>query len=169
MTITITFAKVRRVVDEIIAEVGNDFQYFDTENCNPDSGCVYVHPKYPVDGVEDTPGCLVGRILFKLGVPLSVMRENNWDTGSNSLLDKLVCRETIKFDDNSNEGFIRRYLNELQSSQDNQATWAGARRTADYWHESRVISDAIAWGEISPKMLEDCDCHACRMKTAPGK
>lgn len=160
MTIMITFADVRRTVDEIVSEVGPDFRYIDTEYCDFYYGCTYVHPRVAQSDVEDIPGCLVGRILFKLGVPLHAMREMNNNTGVESLSEYLESSGYIDYPDGYTGWMIRRYLTELQDAQDNGTSWVIARARADRWHIAELMYKMYE----SAEHRENCTCPDCQYK-----
>ena len=64
---TLTLDLTNRLLDEVVAEFGEDHVYVkpvDPEQVSPD--CLYVHE---VDGKQE-PGCIVAQVLHKFGVPL---------------------------------------------------------------------------------------------------
>lgn len=71
----ISYAEVTEAADEILREFGSSYVY---RSC-PTNGCSYVHSgEVTVSGElkkEDVPGCIVGQILFRLGVPLASMKQ----------------------------------------------------------------------------------------------
>jgi hypothetical protein len=58
----LTFEQARQAAQQLIEEKGRDYRYEFAGGF-----CVYV--------ADDTPSCGVGHILFRLGVPLAVLRE----------------------------------------------------------------------------------------------
>ncbi len=155
MSVEMTFAKVRQAAEELVFEKGKDFLYSDTEGHKAGEGCVYVHPIYERVDCEDTPGCLVGQIMYRIGVPLSAMRRYNTDTPSGTLLHLLEEDGSITFASDKMRELIRRYLGEAQFVQDNDGTWGRALRAAD------IRAESWALGEAYPDYDPGCDCSQC--------
>lgn len=80
--------------------------------------CFYVHE---TDGDQDAPGCLIGRVLHELGVPLASLSSYE-GTGAYSVA-ALVLDITGQPDEIA--GTIRA-LATAQDAQDNGATWGDA-------------------------------------------
>ena len=72
--------------------------------------CVYVH--------GSKPSCLIGRALFRLGVPLETLR--TFDDRQDSGIESLVCAGKIDMDNNA-----MFYATNVQSRQD-QGTYPWA-------------------------------------------
>jgi hypothetical protein len=84
MTINLTFAQVREAMAAAVAERGADYDY----KAHHDS-CRYTFWRDTANGIERVPGCLVGDVMHRLGVPLDVL--DNWnDAGAETLLDHLT-------------------------------------------------------------------------------
>jgi len=112
--IDITFEDVVRVTRELIAEKGEDFVYASPHPQVDGLACFYAHEMS--DG-SIVPGCIVGHILPKLGVPLS----NDWDQigSTSSLIRELEGDGVI----GTTESKARVFLGFIQENQDNRETW----------------------------------------------
>ena len=100
---------------DIVAEFGADYIYVKEKRPNhvPEnySGCWYVSQ----DGKE--PSCLIGRVLYRMGVPLEILGQHEGDAPNGPDLITLLM-DSYGFDHNT--------LNVLafaQGMQDNGATW----------------------------------------------
>jgi hypothetical protein len=129
--IDIDLDKAKALVDECIAERGAEYVY-EKEG----SSCKYVHG---VDeSIEDewgdtvenftnaTPGCLVGAVLHKAGIPLDKMGTySRNDEGSYDLIEHLTSDELVTVSQEANN-----FLGNVQSSQDAGAPWGQAMEAA---------------------------------------
>lgn len=122
--IDLTVEMIDKVADELLDEYGSDFHY-----SNPNipgwtslHACHYVHY---VDG-ENVPGCIVGHILNRLGVPLEEMdTERFGNTPADNLLESLADRGIISLESVTN-GRISGYLKTAQYKQDTGNHWGYA-------------------------------------------
>lgn len=90
---------------EVVAEVGADFVY---KSPDASPGGFYVHP-------GDKPGCLVGHVLLRHGVPVETLKQYN-DLGV-----FLLHGETSLLSDGASA-----FLEEAQDLQDNGKPWGRA-------------------------------------------
>lgn len=125
------FEKAQQLVNEAIAEKGEDYVYEKEGN-----SCHYVHgitkawdslQEDYVSAFDDaTTGCLVGHALKLGGVPLEAMGAGHRnDSDANNLLSKLEQTGFITVVDK-----VRWYLNNLQQSQDLGTPWGKAAEAA---------------------------------------
>lgn len=64
---TVTKEKVIELLREVVAEFGEDYLYKIPDGCDGHDGrCLYVHTD---DVGNRCPGCIVGQVLHRLGVP----------------------------------------------------------------------------------------------------
>ncbi|AWN05155.1 hypothetical protein SEA_VORVOLAKOS_75 [Streptomyces phage Vorvolakos] len=128
--IDIDIDRAKALVNELIAERGADYVY-EKEG----SSCKYVHGVgYDEDewgdGEENfskaTPGCLVGAVLHKAGVPLESMGTySRNDEGSYDLIEHLTADELVHVSQEANN-----FLGNVQASQDAGAPWGLAAEKA---------------------------------------
>lgn len=85
--------------------------------------CFYVHRDAVTD--EKTPGCLVGHVLNRLGVPLSELAKCEGTRAS------IVIEHLQNEEQNPVNAYIRRTLDKAQQIQDNSGTWGEALREAE--------------------------------------
>jgi hypothetical protein len=119
----LNFNKAKSLVEESIASRGEDYVYQKNGN-----SCAYVHnigdvwdaenERFEDDFSSATPGCLVGDALKRGGIPLETMGGDVNTEGSDSLLTLLSWRRHLTYTEKASL-----YLNNLQTSQDNGATW----------------------------------------------
>jgi len=107
----LTLADVKLTAEEIVNSKPDDFCY--TSPDDEVGKCVYVH--------NDQPSCLVGQILFRKGVPLTLME--TWDDRHDSLITD-VADEEISPD-------VLQFLSVLQNFQDTGSTWTSALQRAN--------------------------------------
>lgn len=129
--IVMDLATAKRLVDNAIADRGEDFVYTPPIE---GQGCAYVHhgpPIYTDDGFRErdwahaTPGCIVGHGLMSLGIsPEMFMGCNHTDAAD--LILGFVDKGVVK----SYEIEALRFLMNVQASQDNGHTWGKARELA---------------------------------------
>ena len=108
--------QVLTILDQVVAEFGHDYVY---QPPGPgDFACLYVHGKL----WYRKPGCLVGQVLHRMGVPLRELAKNdknNVAVTSNSFSVPIVLHDDTK-----------KVLAEAQRTQDNDQTWGQARDDA---------------------------------------
>ena len=120
----ITANDVLNEARDLAEEVGFDFRYTSEGVDKPERGmdCANWHD---ANG-EKVPGCIVGTILNRLGVPLDLM--NKFDTVG-------MVRDSIKRDDYIIELQAYKLLKVMQIAQDSGATWWSAVRVAQHLDE----------------------------------
>lgn len=115
--IELTFEKTVQLLREAVAERGEDFVY---EPDDVEEGCTYVHR-----GDDDSlcPGCLVGDVLIRAGVPAETFidLDINKETGAWLALEKLKAAGLIDYD-RATEVTLHR----AQLEQDEKQTWGDA-------------------------------------------
>lgn len=131
MTINVTLNDIRRTVEEIVSSVNDSYCYADVPANKGDGDCFYVH--HTEDG-ENVPGCLVGQMWTKMGIPLGYMLDHN-DSSSSTLFGNLLRDRVVTLEE-AYTGATTTYLTTLQSSQDFGHTW---RRSLD---EANAAYDA---------------------------
>lgn len=133
--IKLTEALVLDLLDEAVAEKGEDHLY-----SNPDDpgSCVYVHGVETIETYDEyeelidrefvptdnlTPGCIVGNVLHRAGVPLETFLELgiNHDTVAAVALYNLSRHGVVEYSDR-----IEQILSSAQSRQDGNAPWGKA-------------------------------------------
>ena len=105
-----TDEEVRKVLREFVAE-RPDYIYAAPPNIAtlaPRFMCYYVH--------KDEPGCLIGHVLHKLGIPLEQLKALEHQ-GAGKVADQ--CLEGISYE-------TRRFLTNAQGAQDEGMTWGAA-------------------------------------------
>lgn len=123
--------KAQELVAECIAERGEDYVY-EKEG----TSCRYVHnvrdnwnpfdEDYENDFVDATPGCLVGMVLNKGGIPLEAMGTNSLnEEGSDNLLGSLSVKGFVTFTDGAAS-----FLANAQAAQDVGHAWGPATEAA---------------------------------------
>lgn len=111
--IHITLDQVQGAAALAVEEKGPEHVY-DRGNLGGHGDCFYVH--------EDGPGCIVGNILHRLGVPLELMIADEGMKAS-ALLTSLEYQGAIVC------GFgVSNYLADLQNFQDHEVSWGDALR-----------------------------------------
>jgi hypothetical protein len=128
----------------LVDEVGHYHRYVNPSGEVAEEGktsflsCYYVHNEkdnVPLDAPE--PGCIIGKILFRLGVPLAEMAKS--ETSSSDLLDYLSRSGVIE----KPTPKVYLALATMQRCQDLGTTWHTARQVAiaavnginDYMHK----------------------------------
>lgn len=112
--IEVTAEQVVSTLREVVAE-RPDFVY-----SPPEAGsiCKYVH-----DGPEgEKPGCVVGHVMNRLGVPLSELRKHE-GTAAHALIETLLSFPT---DDTTAQARTKYLVNSCQRSQDSMLPWGEA-------------------------------------------
>lgn len=117
----ITDVEIRDALRAVVAEKP-DYIYRAPQHMNPanEGTCYYVHTED--DDEEDlTPGCLVGCVLDRLGIPLESLREHEGDSADSVVSSYLpqASKRTLNV------------LYEAQNFQDRRQTWAVALREAE--------------------------------------
>lgn len=108
---TLTLDLTNRLLDEIVAEFGEDHVYG-----NPvGTTCLYVHK---VDGKQE-PGCIVAQVLHKFGVPLATLMNYEGSAASDVVPEVLPVEKKA--------GIL---LDWVQSRQDGGEPWGEAVRGA---------------------------------------
>lgn len=117
--ITLTFEKTKQLLREAVAEKGEDYVYKNPSTQYSHAACEYTHT---VEG-KTTPGCLVGNVLYRAGVPLKelTLREGS----AYNLFPTLEQDRIISFDEKASW-----LLKEAQRRQDNGWTWGDSESLA---------------------------------------
>jgi hypothetical protein len=117
----ITWTAVIETAERLASEVGFDYRYTSQNGeCGPNMACRNWHNNK--DGSK-TPGCIVGTILYRLGVSLEEMFQS---MSSPRLLDSLVLGDVIEAPSEE----VRKFFEYAQCAQDSGATWWSAVRVA---------------------------------------
>lgn len=134
--IEITEALVLDLLNEAVAEKGEDHVY---ENPDAPGMCTYVHGYQTVAGPEGesetvqveplTPGCIVGNVLHRAGIPLELFQqlEINDDTPADAALRHLADQGFLTY-----TGRAQSVLAVAQSHQDKYASWGAAVEAATH-------------------------------------
>lgn len=85
-----------------------EHRYVQPATAGREPGCLYVH--------GDVPGCLVGHVLHRMGVPLRELLRHEFSTASEVL-------EALDTDISERVGA---FLDNVQGDQDSGATWGDA-------------------------------------------
>lgn len=107
----LTYGRALELLRELVAEFGEDYVYADGDD---DVVCLYVH--------GHGPGCGVGHVLYRAGVPLDVLRDAD-DTDQSPVLEVAAFREYA--DDEALQ-----LLSDFQVEQDQGTAWGEALRIA---------------------------------------
>lgn len=128
--IALDFATVKRLVKESITDKGEDHVY-----TKEGGSCKYVHDvkskwqynteDYDVDFTYAEPGCLVGEVLHRAGVPLESLYRVNTDGVQEAVGSLTYYNVLAPLEDKATE-----YLSNLQASQDRGAPWGLANKAA---------------------------------------
>lgn len=133
--IEITKELALKLLAEAVAEKGETYVY-----SNPTSqDCMYVHGYAPVldetgdetgerEQVEDlTPGCLVGDVLHRAGVPLRLFErlDINYDTPADHALSDLRLHGVLEYTPEASSVLLA-----AQSAQDTKRSWGAALKAA---------------------------------------
>jgi hypothetical protein len=96
-----------------------DYVYTRPDTANPQGPvCLYVHPSD--DPTRQEPGCLVGHVLYRLGVPLSALAEHEGHRASIVVTRLTDCDPKIAY-----------MLDRAQRAQDDSETWGDALEQAE--------------------------------------
>lgn len=144
-TLALTLEKAKSMVDEAIRDKGSDFVY----KRMPGMDCKYVHEgqvwdpdveEYVRDESVYEPGCIVGYVLHKAGIPLAAM-QNSEGNNAEELLDRLERAGLLTVESEASE-----FLNNVQDLQDSGNSWGSAR--------DEVLEDMIDDEDLDL----DCGC-----------
>jgi hypothetical protein len=108
-------SEVLDLLTKIVSEQGEDFIYQPLPGT--DGQCQYVH--------GDQPRCLVGHVLFRLGVPLDALRELDDGTGANIGVVDLAWALNLDMPAEAQNA-----LSAAQDRQDGGETWGVALQAA---------------------------------------
>jgi hypothetical protein len=114
MTAQITEAAILAKLDEIVA-ASPDHVYEVPEHMGNGPTCFYVHTDDET-GEARSAGCLIGRVLNELGVPLEDLQDFELETAK-SVIEKFVPDSSYDTQD---------FLNAVQLKQDAGHTWSEA-------------------------------------------
>lgn len=127
--VSLTLPAVREAMKAVVAERGEDYDYKAHH-----SACRYTQWVEPAEGpATQVPGCLVGAVLNRLGVPLTEMDHWN-DSAADDLLHNLREVDDIDYADAEAAEWVGVYLGVAQEVQDHGGsghTWGDALRVAE--------------------------------------
>lgn len=107
----LTLELANQILDEIVAEFGPDYVYRNPAFGTPGyqgPRCAYVH--------GDQPGCIVGHVLYRFGVPLAQLANHEGD----SALDVVAAVQ------GASKGRAGWLLDWVQTNQDGGLPWGDA-------------------------------------------
>ena len=114
----VTYARASRVLDQILAEFGEDYVYVNPNgekaNLDPRPICLYVHGDGATRPKE--PGCIIGQLLHQLGVPLDALSSLE-GLPANSVVNKFFPRTS---------NAVLTFLLTVQRGQDQGRSWGAA-------------------------------------------
>ena len=125
-TLELTLEKAKSMVDDAIRDKGSDFVY----KRMPGMDCKYVHEgvvwdadieEYVSDESVYEPGCIVGYVLHKAGIPLATLQGSEGNNAE-ELLDRLERHGLVKVETEAAD-----FLNSVQDLQDSGNSWGSAR------------------------------------------
>jgi hypothetical protein len=116
--INVTESRVMDVLREVVAERPDYVYKAPGHQVAGLESCFYVHTD--AEGNDPKPGCLVGAVLHRLGVPLEELAERE-GTGAYIVASELLCTTMG----------AAHALDYAQSCQDAGDTWAGALSAAE--------------------------------------
>lgn len=126
MSLKLTLDLAKKLIDEAIAERGEDFVYRIPGAYND---CMYVHAEVrnpetdAFESVEPEAGCGVGLAMFKAGVSLEALAEHE-HTDAQELIGGLKYDGVLDAD---SEEAASSFLYDFQVKQDKGVTWGEAR------------------------------------------
>jgi len=144
--ITINLEQANALLDEVLAEHGEDFVYQGLCNYN----------------VGEMPGCIVGQVLAKAGVPLDTLAKMDvisWREDGDPVTDTKFdsVARSHHFDDVFVvEPDVATLLNEAQTQQDQRLPWghavAAGRTRVEVLHQMRKSAEGrrLLFGEDAP-------------------
>lgn len=117
MTINIDLQSMRQAIADVVVEYGADTIY-DLPNC------VYQH--------SGEASCLIGKALFKMGVPVEVLGilDNVEDDGS---ISSHRVRVTLEENNIFLDSDAADYAEAAQNMQDSREPWGAALEGAEAW------------------------------------
>jgi hypothetical protein len=119
----LTLERVNQLLDQAVAERGADYVYVRPQ-ASADRRCLYSH--------GDSPGCIVGYVLHKLGVPLITLAQYE-GMPAREILPVLGL---VPFDPDlrtAEQTEIVFLLNRVQHAQDRHQTWGYAVTEMRRW------------------------------------
>lgn len=134
--------KVNAALDEALKEKGEDYIYPRVVKTMPEgevaekpffpdqpdapwgTTCLYVHDEEE----GQIPGCIVGNVMHRLGVPLEDLKKVEGDNAHG-----LIGQLQIPVNQH-----VTRLLNRAQASQDEGQTWGKAVQAARAWYDEDV-------------------------------
>lgn len=120
-----TFIQIANQLADVVASKPEDYVYISTAQLHANSGCLYWH------SVQEEPGCLIGQLMHRLGVPREVLMACD--------SDNQVGSSIIKQADFKLKGLFApdavAILQHIQSQQDDYKTW---RQALDFGHSFRA-------------------------------
>lgn len=121
MAIELTLDRAKELLAEAVALKGADYVYVNPDGVQASGSfpgdCHYVH--------GDQPGCIVGHVLHKAGVSLTLLSDQE---GQNSYA---VLRNLHRASQVSCEEGVEALLGEAQGAQDMAVPWGEAVRQAE--------------------------------------
>ena len=99
--INIDYNTALSALNDAVAEKGVDFVYKKTETLEDEFGgdsytvCAYLH--HDEDGNLTVPGCIVGNVMVRLGVPATALVSVNTGTDARSMLRFLTAEGYITY------------------------------------------------------------------------
>lgn len=126
--IEIKYDDALSALNDAIVEKGSDFVYVKEVEVYEDEDsykvCTYVHPDE--EGSLTVPGCLVGNVMARLGVPIEAMAAiNNDGFSARVLFSYLSSRNIISITEKAASLLVN-----AQCQQDNEFTWGESVFTA---------------------------------------
>lgn len=121
---TLSFTKAERILKELVKQNGEDFIYSNPEP-DPVSDCLYIH-NYGSNGQE--PGCIVGHLLFGLGVSADFLHRQE-GAGASAVLNRAENEGLVKLTGSKQES-VSRLLDRVQGKQDEREPWGRAVKEA---------------------------------------
>lgn len=124
-----TLDEVRETLKGVVADAAPDFVYTDPNGIRADQNhdrsikCAYVH--------GDKPGCIVGQVLHRLGVPLATLAECEDSTATQAVKHVMGLDNVYNCDLPSDVRAISGYLRNVQVEQDTGRTWSDALKRAE--------------------------------------
>lgn len=121
--ITVSEEAIYAATRAVVAE-SPDRIYVPPANRDVDKGmCLYSH--------GDVPGCLVGTVLHRLGVPLADFQGHEGQPAYAAL------RELVQVSGHRQR--VGRFLDEIQEKQDVGLTWSEALAHAEFYAPAEVV------------------------------
>lgn len=126
--IEIKYDDALSALNDAIVEKGSDFVYVKEVEVQDDEDgykvCTYVHPD--AEGNLTVPGCLVGNVMARLGVPIEQMAAiNNDGFSARVLFSYLSSRSLISITEKAASLLVN-----AQGQQDHEVSWGESVYTA---------------------------------------